>query len=374
MKPSPCLHPKYIRCKDGVFRSVPCGKCEACLVNKGFNRMNRIKDYIQDYPYKFFVTLTFADKFLPLARYSDEDYALYHDFDCDYNGVVNSCSLSNCNEKDIKLICNMISKYGGVPVLSHRVLILFKKRFRENIKKLNLNNYSDVSANMASVANAVKSLSEAKGQTISNSFAEQMAMKDLALKQAEIDIALEKTKVGTETWKKLKEEKRVVELNADMLFETFNARKENFDLQNDVLRANKSMMEESGKQMAADAAYKDSLTALNNIRAQFEPQALRSTIAQLMSYVTLNGSLANLNDKQADKVVLEKFNEMAKNVGLKLDNTQKYTIMPYITKQAKEAARGAKIENDWKPLRYGAEVIEKGAKAFVTKMLSAQLG
>ena len=226
-----------------------------------------------------------------------------------------------------------------------------------------LNNYSDVSANMASVANAVKSLSEAKGQTISNSFAEQMAMKDLALKQAEIDIALEKTKVGTETWKKLKEEKRVVELNADMLFETFNARKENFDLQNDVLRANKSMMEESGKQMAADAAYKDSLTALNNIRAQFEPQALRSTIAQLMSYVTLNGSLANLNDKQADKVVLEKFNEMAKNVGLKLDNTQKYTIMPYITKQAKEAARGAKIENDWKPLRYGAEVIEKGAKA-----------
>ena len=109
-------------------------------MNKGFNRMNRIQDYIQDYPFKFFVTLTFADKFLPLARYSDEDYALYHDFDCDYDGVVNSCSLSSCNEKDIKLICNMISKYGGVPVLSHRVLILFKKRFRENIKKLNLEN------------------------------------------------------------------------------------------------------------------------------------------------------------------------------------------------------------------------------------------
>ena len=84
MIPSTCLHPKFIRCCDGVKRSVPCGKCAACLVNKGLRKSNRIKDYIVGYQYQFFITLTFDDKFLPLARYSAEDYSLFHDLDCEY--------------------------------------------------------------------------------------------------------------------------------------------------------------------------------------------------------------------------------------------------------------------------------------------------
>lgn len=137
MIPSTCLHPKFLRCRDGKMRSVPCGKCAACLVNKGLRKSNRIKDYIVGYQYQFFITLTFDDKYLPLARFSFEDYSLYHDLDCDYNGVVYSHNLSECNEEEIQLLQETIDKYGGVPVLSHRVLINFKKRLRYHLEKLN---------------------------------------------------------------------------------------------------------------------------------------------------------------------------------------------------------------------------------------------
>ena len=90
MKPSPCLHPRFITCKDGVKRSVPCGKCAACMVNKGLFRTNRLNDYLQDYKFRWFVTLTFADEFLPLATYSKDDHALYHPTDCDEDGVIHS--------------------------------------------------------------------------------------------------------------------------------------------------------------------------------------------------------------------------------------------------------------------------------------------
>lgn len=137
MVPSTCLHPHFIRCRDGVMRSVPCGKCAACLVNKGLRKSNRIKDYIVGYPYQFLITLTFDDKYIPLARYSADDFALYHDLDCDYDGVIYSYNLSECNEEEMELLSHTLHKYGGVPVLSHRVLINFKKRLRYHLSKLN---------------------------------------------------------------------------------------------------------------------------------------------------------------------------------------------------------------------------------------------
>lgn len=136
MKPSPCLSPLHIRCKDGIYRSVPCGHCEACLVNKGRYLTTRLQEYLKNYSYQFMVTLTFNDEHLPLAIYDDANNVLYHQFDCDYNGVVYSRSCDDCSDGDFNWLRGQIDKFGGLPVLSHRLLIEFKKRFRYYYGKL----------------------------------------------------------------------------------------------------------------------------------------------------------------------------------------------------------------------------------------------
>ena len=114
MVPSPCLHPLHITDSHGVKRTVPCGHCSACLVNKGRQRTERLEDYLSEYPYKFFVTLTYADENLPLALFDAENYCLYHTHDCDYNGVVYSRDLAECNGRDLDWLDNqmLMRKYG----------------------------------------------------------------------------------------------------------------------------------------------------------------------------------------------------------------------------------------------------------------------
>ena len=136
MVPSPCLHPRLITDKNGVKRSVPCGHCAACLVNKGLTRQQRYEDYLTPYPYLFFVTLTFNDEYLPIAHYSQIDASIYHPCDCDYDGVVYSTDLSRASSQDLDYLFSCHKRYGGLPVLSRRHLINFKKRFRYQFYKL----------------------------------------------------------------------------------------------------------------------------------------------------------------------------------------------------------------------------------------------
>lgn len=140
MKPSPCLSPLHIRCKDGIFRAVPCGHCAACLVNKGRKLTERLEEYLKGYTYQFFVTLTYSDENLSLARLDKENNTLYHCNDCDYDGVVYSYDLGNCSDGDIDWLNKQLDRFGGLPVLSHRDLINFKKRFRYYYNKALLEN------------------------------------------------------------------------------------------------------------------------------------------------------------------------------------------------------------------------------------------
>ena len=133
---SPCLHPRMITDKNGVKRSVPCGHCAACLVNKGLTRQQRYEDYLSPYPYLFFVTLTFNDDFLPIAKYDNSTCTLYHPCDCDYDGVVYSRDFGDASSQDCEYLFNCLKHYNGLPVLSHRHLINFKKRFRYQFYKL----------------------------------------------------------------------------------------------------------------------------------------------------------------------------------------------------------------------------------------------
>lgn len=135
MKPSPCLHPIFITDQLGHKRAVPCGKCAACLVNKGRERSHRLKQSISRYSYKFLITLTFDDEFLPIARFDSGTQRYYSPFDCDFDGVVYSRSIADLPDSDFNYLDKVNKRYGGLPVLSHRHLILFKKRFRYYFKK-----------------------------------------------------------------------------------------------------------------------------------------------------------------------------------------------------------------------------------------------
>lgn len=137
MKPSPCLHPVRIYNDTlGCYINVPCGHCDACVAGKGFHRSERLAENMARFAHKYFFTLTFSDDYLPVAKYDSITESFVHPCDCNYDGVCYSVpallveqSLVNDSFKDT------FKKYGGVPVLSRRICILFKKRLRQEFKK-----------------------------------------------------------------------------------------------------------------------------------------------------------------------------------------------------------------------------------------------
>lgn len=139
MKPSPCLHPVCVYDNvTGDFHYVPCGHCEACICGKGFRLADRLGEAIARYTYKYFVTLTFSDDWLPVASYDDDTSSFVHPYDCDYNGVLYSVPYDVVLEdvrtnEDFRITVN---KYHGIPVLSRRLIINFKKRLRKLFTKL----------------------------------------------------------------------------------------------------------------------------------------------------------------------------------------------------------------------------------------------
>ena len=137
MKPSPCLSPIHYRDKiTGRYRTVPCGHCDACLVNIGRLRTEVLKTSIGKFNYKFFVTLTYKPEFRPYLTLGDDGFTLYHPNDCDYLGEVPHFDIRFLQDDDVLYLDNCLSEFGGVPVLSHSDLINFKKRFRYHFKKI----------------------------------------------------------------------------------------------------------------------------------------------------------------------------------------------------------------------------------------------
>lgn len=70
-----CLSPIHIRkdAPDGG-RTVPCGKCEACVANKASQWYVRLKQQLRDSWNAVFVTLTYDEDHLPDARLDENDF------------------------------------------------------------------------------------------------------------------------------------------------------------------------------------------------------------------------------------------------------------------------------------------------------------
>lgn len=134
---SPCLHPVRVFNESlGTTLCVPCGHCDACLVNKGHGRAERVDDCFLRYPFRYLVTLTFSDENLPLAvKIVDDDghVHLQSSVDVDYKQRPLDLDLSFFSEEDMEFVDTQVNKFGGVPVLSRSIVKLFKKRLRKFI-------------------------------------------------------------------------------------------------------------------------------------------------------------------------------------------------------------------------------------------------
>lgn len=132
-----CLSPVYIDTPDGGVY-VPCGHCSACLSNKGLARRTSLDICLSHYVSVFLVTLTFSNSHLRFADWSDDEFAFLSD-ETDYLGR-NYRSDYNlwCDDKSSFALYDYCKQHydGRLPVLSHRLAILFKKRFRKNLSKV----------------------------------------------------------------------------------------------------------------------------------------------------------------------------------------------------------------------------------------------
>lgn len=135
MIPFACESPRWITLPNGDKLHVPCGHCASCVVGKGLERTNLLQEVLAGYPYQWFVTLTYDNDNLPLAKLSDSLH-IVHPCDVDYNGVLHSVDFLSLDKNSQDFYFDCESKFGGVPVLSHKHITDFKKRLRYYLNKL----------------------------------------------------------------------------------------------------------------------------------------------------------------------------------------------------------------------------------------------
>lgn len=131
-----CLHPRYILNRyTGKDILVECGKCEHCLMKKSTVRTTLCKLESIQHKYHYFVTLTYAKEFLPLARLvMTNEHTDSYDVVRESDGLV----LGNVHFKsnlDKIMLCKKCSTVvNTIPILDYIDCQLFLKRLRKYIK------------------------------------------------------------------------------------------------------------------------------------------------------------------------------------------------------------------------------------------------
>ena len=73
MEISTCFNPVRVKV-NGHVRYVPCGKCDACRINHGFEWSKRLEDECKCWPYSAFITLTYDDKHVPRFELTKDNF------------------------------------------------------------------------------------------------------------------------------------------------------------------------------------------------------------------------------------------------------------------------------------------------------------
>lgn len=140
-----CLNPITIHTKHGTHK-VPCRKCAACLNRKSSELSNQCLIEQRQHKYTLFVTLTYADDYLPVARVvrHDQRWCFVDVSSRDCLGDLGICgsvmSFAPLGDFDVEYFQDYYKKlnlsdeyYGLIPYLSRRDYQLFLKRLRKVI-------------------------------------------------------------------------------------------------------------------------------------------------------------------------------------------------------------------------------------------------
>lgn len=125
-----CLEPRKVfnpYSKDSLV--VPCGHCKACLLNKNSRLAFQCDLESVSNKYCVFITLTYANRFIPRANFVD---ATDRPFGCDLYDKETGELLGACDilEEDRQRLLDKFYLFGDVPYLRKFDLQLFFKRFR----------------------------------------------------------------------------------------------------------------------------------------------------------------------------------------------------------------------------------------------------
>lgn len=118
-----CLTPIHVRDDRGVVHTVPCGRCNACLVRARAEWVARLKWEQRSAASSFFITLTYDNEHLPIREYVDETSGVIA-----YAGVVSKDDVVKFNKRFRKILDKkyktkvrfyLISEYGPTTLRPH---------------------------------------------------------------------------------------------------------------------------------------------------------------------------------------------------------------------------------------------------------------
>lgn len=130
-----CLNPrKIVNPYTGSSMIVPCGHCQSCRLNKN-NHMSFLCDLeARSHKYCMFVTLTYAQRFVPRAQLVDSITRPFcYDLVSEDGELLGEAEISE--EMKDKLLAKF-HVFGAVPYLRKDDLQLFLKRFRYYVSKI----------------------------------------------------------------------------------------------------------------------------------------------------------------------------------------------------------------------------------------------
>lgn len=200
-------------------------------------------------------------------------------------------------------------------------------------------NFSDLAANVASMASGIKDIQSAKQIGIDN------LTRDAYNKQ-QVEIAMQQLRNMKSSGELTKSESKLADkklqqlgLEYDFMEQTFDSRKQSFELQNLMTEAQTDVLREQAKVFEQDKALKEIQAALTKEEWRYYGRHMQAVIDELYNRIAVGSSQILLNGANADYSTQQALESIEREKGIKIDNKVKQKTMKYVVAGAKSVAR-----------------------------------
>lgn len=200
-------------------------------------------------------------------------------------------------------------------------------------------NFSDLAANVASMASGIKDIQSAKQIGIDN------LTRDAYNKQ-QVEIAMQQLRNMKLSGSLTKSQNRLADkqlqqlgLEYDLFEQTFDSRKQSFELQNQMTEAQAEVLREQAKVFEQDKVLKEAQAALTKEEWRYYGRHMQAVIDELYNRISVGNSQILLNGANADYSTQQALESVEREKGIFIDNRIKQKTMKYIVAGAKSVAR-----------------------------------